>query len=342
MITFEQVFNFDSLYRSHLRARCCKRHKRDVVNFEINLAENLTKLTEELNNGTYKIRGYHKFMIYDPKEREIQALSYYDRIVQSCLCYNYLVPVFTKKLIYDNGACQLYKGTHFARNRFAKFLTEYYKRYGNTGYVLKLDVKKYFLNVNHEVLKAKFESQIFDPKLKKMVMQIIDSFEYSPGKGIPMGNQSSQIFALYYLDELDRIIKTKFKIKYYVRYMDDLILLHNDKNYLIEIFDYVKEYVKTLKIDLNEKSMIFSLKNSIEFLGIKYHLSSSGKVIKKMKNQSKVRMKRRIKQLIASYDLKLIDKSYIKMSLAGFKGNTKRLSLSTNIRRYYSNLKQKI
>lgn len=313
-----------------------------MVNFEINLAENLTKLLDDLNAGTYKIRGYHKFMIYDPKEREIQALCYYDRIVQNCLCYNYLVPVFTKKLIYDNGACQLGKGTHFTRNRFADFLSEYYKKFGNTGYVLKLDIKKYFINVNHEILKAKFENQIFDPKLKKMVMQIIDSFEYSPGKGIPMGNQSSQIFALYYLDELDRIIKTKFKIKYYIRYMDDLILLHNDKNYLIEIFDYVKEYVKTLKIDLNEKSMIFSLKNSIEFLGIRYRLTSSGKVVKKIKNQSKVRMKKRIKELLASYELKLVDKGYIKMSLAGFKGNVKRLNLSTNIRRWYSNLRKKV
>lgn len=335
MITFEQIFNFDNLYRSHLRARCGKRHKREVVDFELNLFNNLTSLEKDLTSGLYKVRGYKRFMIYDPKEREIQALSYYDRIVQNCLCYNYMVPVFTKKLIYDNGACQVRKGTHFARKRFADFLREYYKRYGADGYILKLDVKKYFNNINHEILKSKLQNQIYDLKLKNLIFNIIDSFEYSKGRGLPMGNQTSQLFALYYLNDLDREIKNKFKIKYYVRYMDDLMIIHHDKKYLAEMFKYIKAYVQVYnKIELNEKSKIYAIKNGVEFLGVRYRLYPTGKVGMKMKNQSKKRMIQKVNLALIKFENKLLAKEDLEMSYAGFKGNTKMLTLSKSPRKY--------
>ncbi|MBE7074681.1 MAG: reverse transcriptase [Clostridiales bacterium] len=338
MIKFEDVFNFKNLYEAHLRARKCKRHKREVVDFEVNLAQNLTKLEKSLQDGTYKIQGYKRFMIYDPKEREIQALSYYDRIVQNCLCYNFMVPVYCKKLIYDNAACQKGKGTHFARARLERFLHDYYKKYGYQGYVLKVDIKKYFNNINHQILKQIF-STIYDFKLKDLVFNIIDSFEYSPNKGVPMGNQTSQIFALLYLNNLDRIIKTKFKIKYYIRYMDDLILIHSNKQNLIEVYNYINLYVQKVKIELNKKSKIFAFKNGIDFLGVKYKLLKTGKLLKKMKRQSKDRMLKRIKFLHEQFFEKIINKQILKMSLAGFKGNIKRLNVNGVAIKYLSYLK---
>ena len=128
MYKFEDISSFESLLKAHYRARKNKRHKLDVINFEINAFYNLAKIEQDLNNGSYRIRRYKHFMVYDPKEREIQALDYYDRIVQNSLCYNFLVPYYGKKLIYDNSACQKNKGTHFARARFEGFIHKFYKK----------------------------------------------------------------------------------------------------------------------------------------------------------------------------------------------------------------------
>ena len=140
MTDYEKICDFENLYKAHKRARCCKRHKKDVILFEMNLAENLWKIKNSLESHTYKVSGYNKFMIFDPKEREIQALSYYDRIIQHVLCDEVLTPFFDKRLIYDNCACRIGKGTHFALKRLTQFFQQHYKKYGANGYILKCDI----------------------------------------------------------------------------------------------------------------------------------------------------------------------------------------------------------
>lgn len=326
MYKLEDVATFDKLFAAHLRARCCKRHKKEVVLFEVNLAQNLMKIENDLKNGTYKIKGYKRFMIYDPKEREIQALDYYDRIVQNSLCYNFLIPFYTKKLIYDNSACRKFKGTHFARKRLEGFIHNFYKKHKQNGYFLKIDVKKYFNNINHDILKQKL-GDIYDVRLKNLVYQIIDSYSHHSDVGVPMGNQSSQIFALLYLNEIDRLIKEKYKIKYYCRYMDDLIIIHNDKELLKKLFADIRFGLEKLKLEANHKSEIIALKNGVEFLGVRYKLLKNGKLIKKIKRQSKKRMIQRLKILKTGYKFKLLSKEDVVQSLAGFKGNIKDLTV---------------
>lgn len=326
MITFDEVFSYENLFNAYKSARRCKRHKREVVEFELNLAQNLTKLERDLKAGTYKIQKYKRFMIYDPKEREIQALSFYDRIVQNCLCNNFMVPIFANKLIYDNCACQKGKGTHFARERVSKFIRQYYKKHGQNGYVLQMDIRKYFNNINHDVLKGMIDNKIYDLKIKKLVFDIIDSYEYSQNSGVPMGNQTSQIFALFYLNALDRAIKSVFKIKYYVRYMDDLVIIHSDKEYLKKVFAFASEHVKSLKLELNAKSTIFHLKNGLGFLGVQFTLLSGGKLVHKMRRQSKKRMLSKIKWVGREVKSGKIDAFQTQMSLAGFNGNVIKLS----------------
>ena len=241
MTDFEKVWDFKNLYEAHKKARLGKRDKTEVIEFEMRLAENLTRLSDEIRTKTYRLGGYYSFMIYDPKEREIQALHYADRVVQHCLCDQVVGPLIDRHLIFDNAACRQGKGTLFAIQRLTLFMQKYYWKFGAQGYVLKCDIRKYFNNIDHEILKDKFRRIIDDPDIRQLLEQIIDSYEYSPGKGLPMGNQTSQWFALYYLDGLDRLIKEQFRVKYYSRYMDDCVLICRDKDELRKILKAAKK-----------------------------------------------------------------------------------------------------
>lgn len=234
MEEYEKIYNFENLYQAHKLARRGKQNTKEVIQYEMRLSENLERLRFHLIHYTYQIRGYYKFLIHDPKEREIQALCYGDRIVQHSLCDNVLAPYMKNHLIYDNSACQKGKGTHFALDRLTGFLRQYYRTYGSDGFILKCDVRKYFNSVSHEVLKRKIQKTSLSEDVKWLLELIIDSYEQEEGRGLPMGNQTSQWFALYYLDGLDRLIKEKLHIRYYTRYMDDMILIHSDKEYLNE------------------------------------------------------------------------------------------------------------
>lgn len=206
-------------------------------------------------------------MIYDPKEREIQALSFADRVFQHLLCDNILKPYFEPRLIYDNAACREGKGTHFALDRLEKFLREHYKKHGTKGYILKFDIRKYFNSINHERLKDKMRN-FPDDAIKELLYQIVDSYAYTPGKGIPIGNQSSQWFALYYLDRLDRLIKEHLHIRHYVRYMDDGVLVHESKSYLKECLKQMQALVIEEEVAFNEKIQIFPISQGASFLEI--------------------------------------------------------------------------
>ena len=240
----------------------------------------LWRLKERIENKTIKIGGYHKFMVFDPKKREIQALSFSDRVFQHLLCDKVLMPYFEPKLIYDNAACRKNKGTHFAQNRFTGFLRDHYKKYGSKGYILKYDVKGYFNSIHHKVLKEKLKN-FPDKEIKELLYYIIDSYESEPERGIPMGNQSNQWFALYYLDRLDRTIKEKLHIKYYIRYMDDGVLLHQDKGYLKECLVVIKEQATKDKLEFNKKTEIFPLCQGVDFLGFHFYLNRYWKSHKK-------------------------------------------------------------
>lgn len=324
MTDYEKVCNFENLYQSHLVSRKGKRNKREVVQYEMNLAYNLTILSEQLKQGTYKIKGYYRFMVHEPKSREIYAPYYQDRIVAHCICDFILSEQIGKRLIYDNVACQKGKGNHFGIRRWTYFLHSFYKRNGNVGYVLKCDISKYFANIHHDILKKKLQKIIEDKRVLELLFQFIDSYS-TIGKmnvGIPLGNQISQWFALYYLDSVDRLIKEKLQVKYYIRYMDDFLLLHHDKEYLEMCLIEIKEYVEnTLQLELNKKTQIIPLKQGIDFLGWKFHVRPTGKIIRKVKQQSKIRFKRSIKKLKDDKNNNKCTIKQVKMKLASYRGH---------------------
>ncbi len=290
MATFEEIISFENLYKAHRRARLGKRHKREVIEFEMNLSENLWQLHYELKYGTYKVSGYHNFMIYDPKKREIQAITYRDRVVQHSLCDNFLSPLLERHLIYDNVACRKNKGTSFAVKRIRYFMEQHYKKHKTNGYIVKLDISKYFLNICHTTLKSKLAKLNIEQKIFDLLTTIIDSFHTTTGYGLPMGNQTSQCFALLYLDNVDRYIKEVLQVKYYIRYMDDMLLLTQDKNTAVEYFKRASKVIVSTNLIVNPKSQIATIKNGFNFLGWHFFFSPTGKIIQSVKTATKNRM----------------------------------------------------
>lgn len=325
VMNYDEIFTFDNLYQAHLKARKSKRNKRDVIDFELSLSENLWGLYDSLKERSYVIDGYHKFNIYEPKKREIQALQYKDRVVQHALCDLYLYPLLTSKFIYDNGACQKGKGTDFAMKRLNLFFRRFYKENGTSGYILKADIHHFFPSIDHATLQWRLSRVIKDNDVMLLLKMIINSYNKDTGKGIPMGNQTSQLFALYYLDPLDRLIKEKLHIKYYVRYMDDCILIHNDKEYLKDCLNRMTELVEDeLLLEFNEKTQIFPIKNGVDFLGFHFYLTDTGKVIRKVRQSTKKRYKKRMKKLKEDYNSGKIELEDIKKVLPGFNGHLSR------------------
>jgi hypothetical protein len=315
MSDYEKMCDFQNLYQAHKAARRGKRGKAEVISFELNLAQNLCALQSELIDRIYTQKGYNYFKVYEPKERAIYAPSYSDRVIQHCLCDNVLMPTLESRLVYDNAACRKDKGTHFALDKLSDFIREFYRKHGTDGYFLKCDIRKYFENINHEVLKSKFHRVFGDSEVFALLCHIIDSYENMPGIGLPLGNQTSQWFALYYLDGIDRLIKEKLQIKYYSRYMDDFVLLHHDKDYLKQCLKKIREVCENeLCLQLNDKTQIFPIKNGVDYLGWHFYLTESGKVIRKLRTSNKKSLKSRMRKLAQDYHDWKIDLDAVKRS----------------------------
>ncbi len=310
---FEQVVDYDNLYRAYLNARLCKRYRYDVLQFTAHLEDNLSAIQEELINGTYKLGRYREFYIYEPKQRLIMAQPFKDRVVQWAI-YQILHPAFAKGYISDSYACIQGRGTHKAVERLQYWL-KLVSRKQNPYYYLKLDISKYFYRIDHEVLLSILERRIRDKKMIDLLSITIKSNETnfglpagkSPGevckserlcdKGMPVGNLSSQMFANLYLNELDQYCKHTLRIHYYVRYMDDVIILADNKKQLHEWKQLINDFLQSkLKLDLNNKTCIRPVTLGIEFCGYKTWATHI-----KLRKSTALKMKRRLKLIQVQY-----------------------------------------
>ena len=207
--------------------------------------------------------------------------------------------------------------------RLSEFLRKFYRQYGTRGYFLKCDVRKYFDNIDHKVLKQRLAA-FPDERVRDLLFMIIDSHNKDTGKGLPLGNQTSQWFSLYYLDPIDRLIKEKYRIKYYTRYMDDLILIHEDKAYLKEVLAGIRTFAEQkLQLEFNEKTQVFPLSQGVDYLGWHFYLTDTGKVIRKLRNSNKRRFKRRMKSFAEKYARGEITAEEIQRSLVSYNGHLK-------------------
>lgn len=328
---FEVVYDFENLYRAYRTARKGKRWKNPVARVEAGALEAVKILQTELSQGTYKPGGYTEFTVYEPKERRIQTNSFKDKIIQHSLCDNILYPILSAPFILDNYGSQVGKGTHFGLDRLRGFMLEYYRRHGSAdGWVLKCDVRHYFASIRHDILKRDVRHYLKDPRTLALVDLIIDS---TPGNvGIPIGNQSSQIFALLYLDPLDHFIKEVLQVRYYGRYMDDFYLIFEKKEDAQRAWRLVSEFLAPRGLELNAKTNIFPLRNGLDFLGFHTYLTETGKVIRKVRRSSKGRMSRKLRKYGEQYragekSRKEIEDSYRSWRAHASHGNCRNLVL---------------
>lgn len=310
-----------------------------AAKFEVNLLEALNLLSYQLKTKKYTLSPYNTFEVFEPKRRVVMSNSYKDKVVQHSLCDNVLEPILTRSFITDNYASQVGKGTHYGLNRLREFLRRFYRKNGIDGWILKADISKYFYSIRHDVLKTLIRKKITDPDVLWLVDMIIDSTEGNVG--IPIGNQSSQLFALLYLNNLDHFVKEKLGIKYYGRYMDDFFLIHEDKAYLQYCRAEIEKHVAAIGLSLNNKTNIYPLRNGIDFLGFHTYLTETGAVIRKVRRRSKNNMKRKLKKMRGLVERGKITTATVEQSYKSWRGHAEKGNCYHLIRRtdhYYNRL----
>lgn len=315
----EDIFSFENLYKAYLYTRKGKRDKECVARYGYHALEatNYSKLL--LKDKKYRVSDYYEFQVYEPKERTVMAPPFRDRVVQRCLCEQVLMPVIEKHLIYDTYACRKNKGTHAGLDRTEEFFRKYWRKNGIDGWVIKGDISKYFYSIKHEILKNNLKPLLEDYDVWWLVEHIIDSTE---GDGIPLGNQSSQWFANFYLSKFDHYVKEKMRIKYYIRYMDDWIAIVNTKEEAKTYLEAMKTFLTDeLGLKTNSKTQILPLKNGVDFLGFHIYPTKNGKVIRKIRTESKRTMKRKLKSFKRKYKEGTITKEAIERSYKSWKGH---------------------
>ncbi|MFH1667607.1 MAG: reverse transcriptase/maturase family protein [Candidatus Komeilibacteria bacterium] len=268
LISYEDIISLDNLLSAWEEFIVGKKSKLDVQKFSFDLMNNILALHKDLVNNKYSHGGYYAFYITDPKLRHIHKASVRDRLLHHAI-YRQLYPFFAKTFIADSYSCQLNKGTHRAINRFREFSYKVTRNNTRTGWVLQCDIKRFFDSIDHEILIDILNEYILDKRIMYLLINIITSFESSVGKGLPLGNLTSQLFVNIYMNRFDQFIKHKLKIKYYIRYADDFIFFSQDKQWLLNMVKDIKGFLfNELKLTIHpQKFFLQTINSGVDFLG---------------------------------------------------------------------------
>lgn len=274
---FDRLTGWENLVAAARKTRRGKRRCADCAGFELERERELLRLQDELRERTYRPGGYRTFYVREPKRRMISAASYRDRVVHHALV-NVTGPLFERNFIGDSYANRVGKGTHRAVDRYQAFA-------GRFRYVLQCDIVKFFPSVDHEILKALLRSRVRDPDVLWLCDLIIDgsnaqepSVQYFPGddlftpharrRGLPIGNMTSQFWANVYLHGLDNFVKRGLGWRGYVRYVDDFLLLGNDKPALWTARAAIIGYLERLRLRIHEeRAQVRPVERPTRFLG---------------------------------------------------------------------------
>lgn len=331
--SFENVASIKSLYTAAWQSAKGVRWKESVQRYLLNILFNINKSRKDLLAGKDVRKGFIKFDICERgKVRHIQSVHFEERVIQKALCANILNPVMTYNLIADNGASQKNKGTYYATNRLIDSIHRHYNKYGNSGYVLMIDFKSYFDNIEHKPIEQQLKKYLKDPKVISLAMDFVNAFGE---KSLGLGSETSQILAVAYTNEIDHYIKDQLRIKAYGRYMDDSYLIHRDKNVLIGILEELKKLYSKFGIKINNnKTHIYKLKYGFTFLKTRFYLIDSGKLLKKACRDSITRERRRLKGQSRLYKNKILDYNTIEQSFYAWIGSMK----SRNVHKTITNM----
>ena len=331
------------------------RNKEEVYNFNNNLNQNIIDILYKLYNHTYKFGKYRIFLIKEPKYRLIMSENVSDKLVNHLVSKYILLPSLEKSLIYQNVATRCNKGSSLAYKLFIEYIKSY-QNIKETPYILKIDIKKYFYNIDHNICINLIKEKIKDKEALNIIEEILNTTNskyvneeikkvieieknkvlqlnisnkekekkinelnkiplYKYNKGLSIGNMTSQILAVFYLNKIDHYIKEELKCKNYIRYMDDLLIISSDKNKLKNVLNVIREKLKKeLKLEVNNKSSIYSIKEGVSFLGYNFKLVNN-KLIIRYNNITSRRINKRLNNL-KKYDYNMYIKS--KGSYKGF------------------------
>lgn len=259
---YENTYKMENILQAYNEVCRNTKNKRKVRNYRQYKCIYISRIYETLKNRSYEVGPYNVFTIYEPKQRRIVSQSLHDKVINHLVSRHILMPAVIPCLIDENIASRENMGTKKGQELLKKFHTKCKIKYGEY-YLLKCDISKFFASIDQERLKEKVKRRIKDKDALDIVYKIIDSEE----QGLGIGNMTSQILAIFYLNDLDHYIKEELKIKYYVRYQDDFILFHPSKEYLKECFKKIKKFLEKEKLTLNRKSRLYKNTNNFIFLG---------------------------------------------------------------------------
>jgi len=292
-VTFDEFVSMDNLLLAWQEFIPGKRSRYDTQKYSLKLMDNILSLHCDLVNKKYCHGSYHAFNICDPKPRNIHKATVRDRLVHH-LIHQQLYPFFSRKFIADSYSCQINKGTHKATNRFRNFFYKVSKNDTKTCWVLKGDIRKFFANIDHVILKDILQTHIVDRDIVWLLNDVIDSFSTDkPNVGLPLGNLTSQLFVNIYLNEFDQFVKHKLKERHYIRYCDDFVILSTNKNKLQNLVPIIRDFLQNrLKLELHPNKLFIKTNFSgVDFLGWKHFTDH-----RVLRTTTKKRMLKRIRQ----------------------------------------------
>ena len=267
--TFNTIISIENLCLAWREFLCGKKSRKDVAAFSLNLSQNIFILHKDLLTKKYQHGEYEAFSINDPKPRSIHKAIVRDRLLHHAI-YRVLYSYFDKKFIYDSYSCRHFKGTHRALNRFNHFAQKVSESNSRTCWVLKCDVKKFFASIDQTRLIEIVKKHVDDTDTIWLIERIVESFESTgSNKGLPLGNFTSQLLVNVYMNEFDQFVKHILKQKYYIRYADDFVIMHHNKNVLIEMLPKISDFLtEQLKLSLHpDKIFLKTLSSGVDFLG---------------------------------------------------------------------------
>ena len=311
---FEEIISIENILEAWKEFVKGKRNKKDVREFYSGLMDNILELHSDLENQIYQHGGYKAFRINDPKPRSIHKASVRDRLLHRAV-YRVLYLFFDKIFISDSFSCRNDKGTHKALNRFRSFTYKVSKNNTKTCWVLKCDIRKFFENINHDILLEILNKYIPDKNIIWLFEKIIRGFSSKPNTGLPLGNLTSQLLVNIYMNEFDQFVRHKLKVKYYIRYADDFVVMSGNRDWLERQIEPIKGFLSD-KLELKihpDKIFLKTLASGIDFLGWVYFLDH-----RILRTTTRKRMLRRLRESQTSETLN----SYLGLLKHG---NTKKL-----------------